>query len=179
MALLNVNDILEDAILITAKQMIAAAKTAPKAKGNDNLFYAIVTGNDIKLLADKMQTMGEAGNRPSFIRDSKNVRLSTAVVLIGTRIKTIGLGDMCGLCGFKNCTEKEKHADIPCIYNTSDLGTAAGSAVQTAMQNKIDNRIMFSIGMAAREMQLLPVEARIIYGIPLSAHNKSIYFDRP
>jgi len=46
------------------------------------------------------------------------------------------------------------------------------------MLNLVDNRIMFSIGKAAKELKLLGEEAEIIYGIPLSSTGKSPFFDR-
>jgi len=57
-----------------------------------------------------------------------------------------------------------------------NLGIAIGSAVRTASILNIDNRVMFSIGVAARELGLL--DADIVYGIPLSTKSKNIYFDR-
>jgi uncharacterized ferredoxin-like protein len=46
------------------------------------------------------------------------------------------------------------------------------------MEARVDNRVMFSIGMAARELGLLGPEVRIIYGIPLSVQSKNPFFDR-
>ena len=51
-----------------------------------------------------------------------------------------------------------------------------GSAVKTASLLNIDNRIMYSVGVAAVELKL--IDADIAYGIPLSARSKNIYFDR-
>ncbi|MCC6041514.1 MAG: ferredoxin domain-containing protein, partial [Desulfurococcaceae archaeon] len=50
------------------------------------------------------------------------------------------------------------------------------SAVKTASLLNIDNRIMYSVGVAAVELKL--IDADIAYGIPLSARSKNIYFDR-
>ena len=41
----------------------------------------------------------------------------------------------------------------------------------------IDNRIMYTVGAAAKKLRLL--DSDIIIGIPLSATGKSPYFDRP
>jgi uncharacterized ferredoxin-like protein len=40
-----------------------------------------------------------------------------------------------------------------------------------------DNRIMYTIGTAARELGI--IDADFVMGIPLSATGKSIYYDRP
>ena len=58
-----------------------------------------------------------------------------------------------------------------------DLGIAVGSAVKTASLLNVDNRIMFSVGVAAIRLGLLK-DCEIVLGIPLSAYGKSIYFDR-
>jgi len=55
-------------------------------------------------------------------------------------------------------------------------GHSLGSAVKTASEFNIDNRMMYSIGVAAKEMKLL--DSDVIIGIPLSVSGKSPYFDR-
>jgi len=82
------------------------------------------------------------------------------------------------MCGYKDCAEKDKHPDIPCVFNTGDLGIAMGSAVSVAMDNRIDNRILYSAGQAILELELLGEDTRVAYGVPLSALSKNIFFDR-
>ena len=57
-----------------------------------------------------------------------------------------------------------------------DLGIALGSAVKTASMLNVDNRIMYRVGVVAREMDI--VDWDFVMGIPLSVTGKSIYFDR-
>ena len=57
-----------------------------------------------------------------------------------------------------------------------DLGIALGSAVKTAADLNIDNRMMYTIGSAAKALGLL--DADVIIGIPLSVSGKNIFFDR-
>jgi len=38
--------------------------------------------------------------------------------------------------------------------------------------------VMFSVGIAAKELGLLGDEAAVVYGIPLSAVSKNPFFDR-
>ena len=83
------------------------------------------------------------------------------------------------LCGFDTCEAKEQHPQVPCIFNTNDLGIAIGSAVSVAADNRADNRVMFSIGFTVNEMRLMDTEDLIIFGIPLSSSGKSPFFDRP
>jgi uncharacterized ferredoxin-like protein len=40
----------------------------------------------------------------------------------------------------------------------------------------VDNRIMYRVGVVARELEL--IDADFVMGIPLSVTGKSIYFDR-
>jgi uncharacterized ferredoxin-like protein len=161
-----------------AEEMLTAARTAPKARGVDNLILAMVTGNEIELIAKKMEELGNRGEGiPSFIRDADNIRKAQAIVLLGTRIRSQGL-KICGRCGFPDCAEKDKHPDFPCTFNTGDLGIAIGSAVSVAMDHRVDNRVMYTIGQALLEMKFLGEEVKIAFGIPLSVSAKNPFFDR-
>ena len=65
-----------------------------------------------------------------------------------------------------------------CAVRMTDLGIAAGSAVKTAQIHNVDNRLMFTGGVAARDLGLLGRECTVAYAIPLSATGKNIFFDR-
>jgi uncharacterized ferredoxin-like protein len=84
----------------------------------------------------------------------------------------------CGRCGFKDCDEKDKHPGFPCTFNSGDLGIAIDSAVSVAMDHRVDNRVMYTIGQAALEMKILGEEVKIAFGIPLSVSAKNPFFDR-
>jgi uncharacterized ferredoxin-like protein len=64
------------------------------------------------------------------------------------------------------------------VLKVTDLGIAVGSAVKTASLLNLDNRVMYTAGVAARGLGWLP-DCTVGYGIPVSATGKSIYFDRP
>jgi uncharacterized ferredoxin-like protein len=169
----------KDVIQRVAEEMLTAARTAPKAKGIDNLILAMATGSDIEEIAKKMEEIGNRSDgTPSFTRDAANIRNAGAVLLLGTRINSQGV-KLCGRCGFRDCEEKDKHPGFPCTFNTGDLGIAIGSAVSVAMDHRIDNRVMYTVGQAALEMKLLGEEVKIAFGIPLSVSSKSPFFDRP
>lgn len=159
-----------------AEEMCLAARTAPKARGIDLLEIAVVKGDTIKKLSDKMLKVGEKENNRTFLRDGDNILKATAIVLIGTRTQYLGL-KLCGFCGYPGCAEAEE-AKAVCAFNTGDLGIAVGSAVSVAMDHRIDNRIMYSVGKAALDLGLLGKEAVVAYGIPLSATGKNPFFDR-
>jgi len=178
MAIIREEEITRKSILNTAFKMIAAARTAPKGKGRDTLEMIIVDGDDIINLSNKMKEQSIEFDASFFERDANNLLSAEAIVIIGTRIETLGLNEMCQLCGFENCFEKEKYPDTPCVFNTGDLNLAIGSAVSVAAMDYIDNRIMFTIGKAAIALELFDQEVRIALGIPLAAKSKNPFFDR-
>ncbi len=159
-----------------AEEMCLAARTAPKARGLDLLEIAVVKGDTIKKLSDKMLKVGEKENNRTFLRDGDNILKAAVIVLIGSKTQYLGL-KLCGFCGYPGCAEAEK-ANAVCAFNTGDLGIAVGSAVSVAMDHRIDNRIMYSVGKAALDLGLLGKEAVVVYGIPLSATGKNPFFDR-
>ncbi|MCX5750069.1 MAG: DUF2148 domain-containing protein [Candidatus Saganbacteria bacterium] len=166
----------KEAVLDVAQKMCLAARTAPKGKGLDLIEIAIVTGDTIKKLSERMKEIGERENNFTLKRDCESILKAEAVVLIGTKFKAIGLR-YCGLCGKKDCAEAEKTGTL-CIYNPGDLGIAIGSAVSVAAAHHVDNRIMYSVGMTILDLKLLGEEVKIAFGIPLSVSSKNPFFDR-
>ena len=161
-----------------AERMAVAARTAPKGRGKDFLTIAIVEKDGIKKISDWMKKMARRKKVPAYFnRDANNILGAQAMVLLGTRIESMGL-DPCGMCGWGNCAEKKKHPDHPCVFNPGDLGIAVGSAVSVAMDARVDNRIMYTVGQAVLEMRLLGDDVKIAYGIPLSVSAKNPFFDR-
>jgi uncharacterized ferredoxin-like protein len=167
-----------EAIYTVAQQMMIAARTAPKGRGTDNIEISVVGKETIEKIATEMKKLVKDENWPhSFERDAGNILNSSYMVLLGTRIDPMRL-KICGMCGYENCDEKDKYPDIPCVFNTGDLGIAIGSAVSIAMDNRVDNRIMYTVGQAVVRMGLFPEEVKIVYGIPLSVSSKNVFFDR-
>lgn len=138
-------------LLQVAQLMVVAARTAPKARGEDDISTAIVSQDDKGTLADTMDALGRT-------RDAQNVRDAGIVVLIGVK------------CG------PASDAFWPFKAKLVDLGIAVGSAAKVASDLNVDNRIMYSIGIAAKKLGLL--DADEIQGIPLSVSGKNIFFDR-
>ncbi len=160
--------------------MTIAARTAPKAAGQDFVVVKVIEGQDLKCLADEMVKYGVKTGKKNFDRDGRNVGASAAVVLIGIRdAKSLDLN--CGACGVDLCNDRvpEDHGEFvgpQCAMRVLDMGIALGSAVKTAALLNVDNRIMYRAGVVARAMGL--VDADFVMGIPLSTTGKSIYFDR-
>ena len=172
---INEKDSRVEQVLATARAMMAAARTAPKACGIDRLEIVTFFAEELSALAREMRRYGEQTGLKFFLRDAANVESAGAVVMIATTYAPFNLN--CGYCGFPTCAQKEEHASIPCVFNTSDMGTALGSVVAVAADSRIDNRIMYSVGQAALNLGLLG-DCRAALGIALSCTGKSPFFDR-
>jgi uncharacterized ferredoxin-like protein len=170
------NDAEKSAIFETAKLMVTAARTAPKACGIDNIETLILDGEDKSALTSEMRKLHTETGAEPFGRDAGNVDNSEYVVLIGVKHSPIGLAN-CGLCGFGDCAGAVK-VGSNCAFNIDDLGIAVGSAVSIAADRRIDNRIMWTAGKAAVRLGLLSEKVRVCFAIPLSAWGKNIYYDR-
>lgn len=167
----------EAAVLRCAQQMCAAMRTAPKARGIDELQTLILTGDEKDSLAKEMDRVGDVLGAGFFHRDANNVREAVAIVLVGTTYKPRGLNELCQLCNNRSCAETlEKNA--VCVFDPLDLGIAIGSAVAIAADERIDNRVLFSAGKAALAAGYFGDEITLIMGIPLSCAGKNPFFDR-
>ena len=185
MVRVNSTEAEKEAVLEVARLMTLSVRTAPKGRGLDSIKTLILYGDgELEKLAKAMEDRRE--NDPNcsvFKRNAEDVRKSAAVLLIGVtgEPKKAESPINCGACGH-NCQAilKAKKIDTGdargpmCLYQGIDLGIALGSAVKTASDHNIDNRMMYTIGVAARELKLM--DADLITGIPLSVTGKNIYF---
>lgn len=162
-----------------AEEILVAARTAPKAKGVDDIVTAILDAQGKKKVIAEMRKL--AGKREAFGRDAKNLEQADGCVLIGVKYRE-PLGFNCGACGFDCTTIKkakktdEEYSGPICAFKLMDLGIAVGSAVSRAKDLCIDNRVMYTIGSAARKAGIM--DAQVVLGIPLSVKGKNIFFDR-
>ena len=159
-----------------AALMCAAARTAPKGRGIDNLSTLVVTGGDIKKVSAEMRRIGQELGDAMWDRDAGNVDASAALVVLGQRLVPMNI-PACGFCGFEDCAASVK-AGAACAISAGDLGIATCSAAAVAALHHIDNRIMYRIGRAALNLGLFDEKVTMAYGIPLSVTGKSPYFDR-
>jgi len=163
--LMGEDELLKSGVLRAAELMAVAAKTAPKAKGVDNVKVAVVSDRDeLERLARKMEELAPTYGA-FFARDARNVRDSEAVLLVGADVVDLGIP-----------SPKGGGVDLNTYMALVNLGIAVGSAVKTASYLNIDNRVMYSVGVAAKELGLL--KAEYVLGIPLTAKAKNPYFDR-
>ncbi len=173
---------MENEMKTIAGMMAVAARTAPKAKGDDFIGIKVISGEEVTRLAEDMIKYGEEIGNPGFERDGKNVRDSDAVLILSLD-EPASLGLNCGACGFDTCAELDANLRSGpefngplCSWRMIDLGIALGSAAKTASIFNADNRIMYRIGVAALRTEMIKGEVAV--GIPISATGKSIYFDR-
>jgi uncharacterized ferredoxin-like protein len=171
----------KDAVGRLAEEILVAARTAPKAKGKDDIKTAILDEEGKKKVIAELKKL--ASKRHSFERDAGNLEQADACVLIGVKYEYMEpLGLNCGACGFDCESIKEaqktdvEYAGPICAVKLMDLGIAVGSAVRRAQELCLDNRIMYTIGSAARKAELM--DAQVVLGIPLSIKGKNIFFDR-
>jgi uncharacterized ferredoxin-like protein len=172
----NSREIEDRAVERIADMMCVAARTAPKAKGVDNLVTLIVNGQEKAQLSAEMRRIAQESGMQFFERDANCIDKAPLVVLLGQKVTPIGVKP-CGYCGYADCAQCAQGTGI-CAISTGDLGIAVGSAVNSAAVHHADNRVMFSIGKAAINIGLLDQEVKIAYGIPLSITGKSPFFDR-
>jgi len=173
--IINERDTRNERLLEVANTMMSAARTAPKGKGFDIIEVLTITGDTIKHLSDAMLEYAEKSGLKFVLRDSANILNAEAIVLIGTKQHIQNLN--CGYCGFDSCNEKQQFPNIPCSINSVDVGIAIGSACSIAADNRVDSRVMFSVGRVAQELNLMPGCSNI-YGIPISCSSKNPFFDR-
>lgn len=166
----------KQAALQVAALMVAAARTAPKTRGIDNIkIVAIDDDAENRKLIDKMREIGAVESRPSLLRDAGNIENSPVVVVIGVESNTAGLN--CGFCGKPTCEALEA-AGGTCTFNSIDLGIAVASAAEVAGRFHLDNRVMYSIGRAYLDLGLFGPKVNQALGIPLSVTGKNPFFDR-
>jgi uncharacterized ferredoxin-like protein len=159
-----------------ATLMAAAARTAPKTRGIDNIqVLAIDDENTKQTLLGKMKEIARSENRPGFARDADSILASPLIVVIGVQANPAGLN--CGFCGNPTCDALKIKGGV-CSFNSMDLGIAASSAAAIAANFHVDNRMMFSIGRSCLDLKLFAEGVKQAIGLPLSITGKSPFFDR-
>jgi uncharacterized ferredoxin-like protein len=172
---------MENGLKLVAQLMEISARTAPKAVGKDFVVTRVVSGDDLKKLAEEMERYGKETGKKNYDRDARGVAAAGALLLVGLK-DAAPCGLNCGACGHSTCGDLAALAEGPefagpiCAWRLVDLGIALGSAAKTASIHNVDNRIMYRIGVVARKMGLIDADA--VLGAPLSASGKNPYFDR-
>lgn len=172
---------MKETVTFVGELMALSARTAPKAVGQDFIEVKVLSDSERVALGNDMLQVAKERGIQGFERDGQNVLDSDAVVLVGL-LPHKGAGLDCAACGFAGCgefNEASASGDFKgpnCFLRALDLGIALGSAVKTASDHNVDNRVMYRIGVSALRLGLS--EANVVHGIPLSAKGKNIFFDR-
>ena len=118
----NEREIRHEYVLQAVRQMMTAARTAPKGKGIDIIEVAMVTDEDIKRLSEELVIMsGETGLK-FFLRDADNILQAEAIMIAGTRQQVQGLNcahfGLCHGVGFA----PGYTCDVQCRYGCTAFG---------------------------------------------------------
>ena len=85
----NSREIEERAVERIADMMCVAARTAPKAKGVDNLVTLIVNGQEKAQLSAEMRRIAQESGMQFFERDANCIDKAPLVVLLGQKVTPI------------------------------------------------------------------------------------------
>ena len=165
--IINERETRKEYMLEAAKQIMLAARTAPKGKGVDIIEIITLSDEDIDAVSEELLRLAEKTGMKFLIRDSENIQSADAMIVIGTRQAPQGLN--CAYCGYATCAEKPQ--DTPCAINSIDAACAKAADL------RVDSRVMFSAGWAVERLDLLK-NCRQCIAIPISASSKNPFFDR-
>lgn len=171
----NERDLRANTVKALAEAVMTAARTAPKAKGRDLVEVAMITDEDIEHLSQTMIQMSEESGLKFLLRDAANILQAEAVIIIGIKQENSVCGLNCGYCGYASCETKPECT--PCMMNGVDVGIAIGSACSKIADLRLDSRVLFSAGWAAKRLDLLQ-GTDLVFAIPVTAASKNPFFDR-
>ena len=165
-----------EALKMVADLLCLAARTAPKTRGLDVCLVRPATEEERGRLTVEMARLAEERQLAFFLRDSLCVAQCPQVVLLAVKGRRGGFKG-CNYCGFDGCAANEA-AGATCAFNHIDLGVAASSAAAVAGLHHADCRMMYTVGVAAQNLNLFGEPVVSALGLPLSATGKSPFFDR-
>ncbi|MEM3424028.1 MAG: hypothetical protein QXE51_05630, partial [Nitrososphaeria archaeon] len=82
---INLESIKNDSLMEVAKEIALSARTAPKARGMDDITIAILTDEEKEEVAKKLESLANERNLWWFKRDADNVRNSSIVIVFGVK----------------------------------------------------------------------------------------------
>lgn len=184
-----------------AEMAAVAARTAPKSHGVDHFKIGLCSKEEIQLLGDRMIAIGKELEAKLLAKgegfenkarataldwhsDGECVKHSDEILLVGLIGRDL-VPKNCGLCGHTTCeemlkaprSEKTQWRGPFCANMMVDLGIAISSAASVLVRNHVDNRMFFKIGIAAKDLNLMP-ECECMIALAMGATGKNAYFDR-
>ncbi|MEY8339150.1 DUF2148 domain-containing protein [Lachnospiraceae bacterium 62-35] len=191
----------KSAVRTVAELAALAARTAPKSHGVDHFSICLANKDEIRQLGERMIEIGKEkeaqllqkgehfaskakATAMDWHSDGECVGASDEILLIGLNGRK-PVPKNCGLCGYATCGEMLKapiaNAGWPgpfCANLMVDLGIAISSAASVLVRHHVDNRMFFKVGLAAKDLGMMP-ECNCIIALAMSATGKNSYFDRP
>ncbi len=169
-------ELIREGLDIVSYLLVIDAITAPKGVGRDDIVVEVVKNEEEKKrILEQSKLIAKRSGFGFYERDARNCEPVTHIILVGYKLFYHGFD--CGFCGFESCKECEKKGGM-CAISVTDAGIAIGSLVKLSSTFGVDNRIMLSIGQAAKEIGYFKEKVGGAYGIPLSATTKNPFFDR-
>ena len=192
----------KSAVRTVAELAALAARTAPKSHGVDHFSICLADKEEIKQLGQRMIEIGKEkeaellkkgelfttkakATAMDWHSDGECVGNSDEILLIGLNGRK-PVPKNCGLCGYATFSEMLKATVVEdagwhgpfCANLMFDLGIAISSAASVLVRHHVDNRMFFKIGLAAKDLGLMP-ECNCIIALAMSGTGKNAYFDRP
>ena len=151
-----------EAALHIASLMAAAARTAPKTRGIDNIRVVAVDDAESKeRLCAKMKEIAGRDNRPSLLRDAHCVAAAPAVIAIGVASNPAGLD-----CGLSQPVWDE--LDALSIETTGErvlmltgLGSTETAPFALAPRKEVERAGMVGIPAPGMDLKLVPNEGKL------------------
>ena len=174
-----------------AKKCGIAAMKAPTLTDDLGLKMKIVTDEDLEPIIEVLEVLGKTSafqlHDATAYRTYKENGILPPILLIGADLTKPPMWN-CGGCGFKNCGEflnylkKNKGVGIgaygpTCLWKVIDLGIACDYACACAAQEKVESRIMLSLGAISLFLNYLE-DCSLILALPIGPVGTNRWFDR-
>lgn len=185
------NDYLQDHLVEVAKNIVLAIKKAPMITGKTPIEAEIIYGDDIVPILEVLEPIAKAARYVHWdyqtIKGCYDKGESPVIIAIGGKVDKSNLAWNCGACGFPTCKEFNAYAKDysgggqlggpSCNWKILDYAIACDWACASAWQNKVDNRIMGSVGFALSALNFLP-NSNTRLGLALGPARDMVYYSR-
>lgn len=191
----------KNGVRTVAELAALAARTAPKSHGVDHFSIALASREEIKAIGERMMQIGKEKEAELLAKGEKFANKAKATAMdwhsdgdcVGNSDEILLLGldarkvvpKNCGLCGYATCAELLRQPVLEgaqwagpfCANLMVDLGIAISSAASVLIRHHVDNRMFFKVGIAAKDLGLMP-ECNCIIALAMTGTGKNGYFDR-
>lgn len=180
-----------DHVIEVAKNIVLAVHKAPQITGKTEVKAEIIWGEDLEPIIEVMGPVGSimryVGWDYETLKNCYEKGESPVIINIGAKVSKSNLGWNCGACGFDTCREFNAYSKEnkgggqlggpSCNWKILDWAMACDWACASAWQNRVDNRIMGSVGFALTVLGYLP-DCDVKIGLALGPPRDLVYFSR-